>query len=73
MNITINGEAFSFENNSQTKITVAHALQHYFKHHDEPTVFAVARNQTFVSQTDYDRTVIQLNDSLDVFSPIQGG
>jgi len=73
MNITINGITFKMTQCLPTDFTVAHALTLYFREHKKPTVFAVAKNEKFVSQNSYDTTPIKLGDSLDVFAPIQGG
>lgn len=70
MNIHINGKAHSVDN--ETQISVSSALTLHFVEPHQST-FAVALNGDFVGNTDYDTTLINNGDSLDVLLPIQGG
>lgn len=70
MNIYLNGVA---ETLSDSATSVADAIEHYFAHHSALPMFAVALNQEFVGQADYQTTEIKNGDSIELFSPIQGG
>ena len=77
MKFTINGQTFNQDEIRQpsddNQLSVASALSHYFQDNPKPSVFAVAKNQTFVSQRQYETTQLNDGDNIDVFSPIQGG
>ncbi|MCI2282158.1 sulfur carrier protein ThiS [Colwellia sp. MSW7] len=70
MNIHINGKAYSLPH--EVSITVTAALTLHFIESQQST-FAVALNGDFVGKTDYDTTIVNNGDSLDVLQPIQGG
>jgi sulfur carrier protein len=70
MNIHINGKAYSL--GDETHISVRSALTLHFVEPQHST-FAVALNGDFVGNTDYDTTIVNNGDNLDVLQPIQGG
>lgn len=70
MNIHINGKAYSVGDEAQ--ISVSSALTLHFVEPQRST-FAVALNGDFVGNTDYDTTIVNNGDSIDVLLPIQGG
>lgn len=70
MNIHINGNVYALTN--EVCITVSAALNLYFIEPQQST-FAVALNGNFVGKTDYDTTIVNNGDSLDILQPIQGG
>ena len=70
MNIHINGQAYLI--NQEENNTVSTALALYFNKPQQST-FAVALNGDFVGNQDYDTTLVNNGDSIDVLMPIQGG
>lgn len=70
MNIHINGKAYSID--EQATISVSSALTLHFVEPHQST-FAVALNGDFVGNTEYDTTLVNSGDSIDVLLPIQGG
>ncbi|MBL4900145.1 MAG: sulfur carrier protein ThiS [Colwellia sp.] len=70
MNIHINGKTYSLGN--ETHISVCSALTLHFIEPQQST-FAVALNGDFIGKSDYDTTMVNNGDSLDVLMPIQGG
>jgi sulfur carrier protein len=75
MNIHINGKAYTLGTETDTKregISVTSALALHFTEPQQST-FAVAVNGDFVGKEEYDTTLLNNGDSLDVLQPIQGG
>jgi sulfur carrier protein len=70
MNIHINGKAYPLHNEAGISVTTALTL-HFIE--PQQSTFAVALNGGFVGKTDYETTLVQHGDSLDVLQPIQGG
>lgn len=70
MNIHINGKVYSLDKAAHCTMTAALAL-HFIE--PQQSTFAVALNGDFVGKADYDTTLIQHGDSIDVLQPIQGG
>lgn len=70
MNIVINGNAISLD---ASKYSVSDALTQYQASYTLPVQFAIAVNGDFVGQASYSEHQLKEGDSLDVFSPIQGG
>ncbi|MBL4765385.1 MAG: sulfur carrier protein ThiS [Colwellia sp.] len=70
MNIHINGNAYALPN--ENHISVSSALTLHFVEAQQST-FAVALNGEFIGKADYDSTIVNNGDSLDVLLPIQGG
>lgn len=69
ISIIINGLNQSIESSQ----TVADVLTFYFESNPKPQLFSVAINQQFVAQGLYQTTLLADGDSVDIFSPIQGG
>lgn len=69
MTIHINGKPYDLESG----ITIADLLARYQEQLALPAHFALALNQGFVGKADYQTTQVKTGDSLDIFSPIQGG
>ena len=70
MNIHINGKAYSLDHKAHISLSSALTL-HFIK--PQQSTFAVALNGDFVGKADYDTTLVNNGDSLDVLLPIQGG
>lgn len=70
MNIHINGATYSLSHDNHLSVTAALAL-HFNK--PQQSTFAVALNGDFVGKEDYQKTMLNNGDSLDVLQPIQGG
>lgn len=70
MNIHINGKAYSLPNENHINVSAALTL-HFIE--AQQSTFAVALNANFVGKADYDTTIVNNGDSLDVLLPIQGG
>ena len=70
MNIVINGNAITLEDN---KHSVKDALVQYQASYALPSMYAIAVNGDFVGQGHYAEHQLNDGDSVDVFSPIQGG
>ena len=66
----INGKTITVESE---KPTVVSALQCYLTSDEQQQTFAVALNGDFVGKADYQRTLINQGDNIDVLFPIQGG
>ncbi|OUS28816.1 thiamine biosynthesis protein ThiS [Thalassotalea sp. 42_200_T64] len=71
MNIFINGESISLINSISNTLTDALTL--YQQQNSALSNFALALNGDFISRADYPGTVLNPNDSIDIFAPIQGG
>lgn len=69
MNIYINGDRITLDNSSS--LTTALAI--YQRQNSALNNFALAVNGDFISRADYPSTVLNDNDSIDIFAPIQGG
>jgi len=70
MNIHINGKAYLIDDQSTFSVSSALTL-HFVEPHK--STFAVALNGDFVGNADYDTTLVNNGDSIDVLLPIQGG
>ena len=70
MNIHINGKPYPITQYEDMNVSTALTL-HFIE--PQQSTFAVALNGDFVGKTDYDTTMINDGDSLDVLQPIQGG
>jgi len=66
MNITVNGEQFTdLATCSVSDLLKTLDLQHAF--------IAVAINNTCISRSQYERTMIQNNDKVEILAPMAGG
>ncbi|MEW6990527.1 sulfur carrier protein ThiS [Colwelliaceae bacterium 6441] len=70
MNIFINGQNIIVEGAAPSMFC---ALQQYLTTEQQKQSFAVALNGDFVGKTDYQQTMVNQGDSIDVLFPIQGG
>ena len=70
MKIFINGTALTLDTE---QVVVADALSLFRQQSSLPALFALALNGNFVGQQQYASTLLNAGDSIDIFSPIQGG
>jgi sulfur carrier protein len=70
MKLFINGQSIAIETEEATLLV---ALQHYLTPEQQLQSFAIALNGDFVGKADYQRTLVNQEDSIDVLFPIQGG
>ncbi len=74
MNIFINGQVFSIEQTSETQpVTLTAALSLYLNEQQRQSTFAIALNGDFVSKSEYERSLLNPDDCVDILFPIQGG
>jgi|GEM_PF-61624 len=72
MKLFINGQAIEVSVEAE-KPNLLIALQHYLTPEQQQQSFAVALNGDFVGKADYQQTLVNQGDSIDVLFPIQGG
>ncbi len=70
MNLFINGQNTYVESDNPN---IWEALQQYLSDEQQKQSFAVALNGDFVGKPDYQNTLVNQGDSIDVLFPIQGG
>ncbi len=70
MNLFINGQNTIVESDNPN---MWEALQQYLSDEQQKQSFAVALNGDFVGKSDYQNTLVNQGDSIDVLFPIQGG
>jgi sulfur carrier protein len=70
MNLFINGQSISIETKEPNLLAT---LQCYLTPIQLQQSFAVALNSDFVGKADYQQTIVNQGDSVDVLFPIQGG
>lgn len=70
MKLFINGQTTAIIADNPTMLV---ALNHYLSKEQQQQSFAVALNGEFVGKADYQHTVVNQDDSIDVLFPIQGG
>ncbi|AOW77384.1 hypothetical protein A3Q34_11245 [Colwellia sp. PAMC 20917] len=66
----INGQAITIVSLTPN---ISIALLHYLTPEQQKQSFAVALNGDFVGKADYQKTIINQGDSIDILFPIQGG
>lgn len=70
MNVFINGQAIEIEADNPNLFI---ALQLYLTAKQQKQSFATALNSDFIGKSDYQQTLVNHGDSIDVMFPIQGG
>ena len=74
MKIFMNGQAIEISIKAAAENqNMLIALQHYLTPEQQQQSFAVALNGDFVGKDDYQQTIVNQGDSIDVLFPIQGG
>ena len=71
MNILINGKSYEIAILSEQNLQQALAL--FLNDNQHQGTFAVALNGEFIAKESYQQTMLEVNDSIDVLFPIQGG
>jgi len=72
MKLFMNGQGIEVSVEAEN-LNMLIALQHYLTPEQRQQSFAVALNGDFVGKADYQQTLVNQGDSIDVLFPIQGG